>query len=41
VRLGIAATRGLLLDLLITGDRAVVDGAADLLARFMAAGPPG
>jgi AcrR family transcriptional regulator len=41
VRLGIAATRGLLLDLLITGEREVLDGAADLLAQFMAAGPPG
>ena len=39
IRLGIAATRGLLLDLLITGDRATVDGAADLLAHIMAAGP--
>lgn len=40
IRLGIAATRGLLLDLLITGDRATVDGAAELLAQIMAAGPP-
>jgi AcrR family transcriptional regulator len=40
VRLGIAATRGLLLDLLITGDRSTVDGAAEVLAHVMAAGPP-
>jgi AcrR family transcriptional regulator len=35
-RLSLAATRGLLLDLLITGDRAAVDDAADLLADLMA-----
>jgi AcrR family transcriptional regulator len=33
-RLGLAATRGLLLDLLLTGDREDVDAAADLLARL-------
>jgi AcrR family transcriptional regulator len=31
-RLGLAATRGLLLDLLLTGDREAVDAAAELLA---------
>ena len=35
-RLGIAATRGLLLDLLITGDRDAVDAASDLLSRVVA-----
>ncbi|MEU8264370.1 TetR/AcrR family transcriptional regulator [Micromonospora sp. NPDC048999] len=34
-RLGLAATRGLLLDLLITGDRDVLDAAADLFARLI------
>jgi AcrR family transcriptional regulator len=35
-RLGLAATRGLLLDLLITGDRELLDEAADLFARLLA-----
>ena len=46
-RLGLAAARGLLLDLLVTGDRAAVDAAIDLLGRMVqtevantAAGPP-
>ncbi|MFU8875372.1 TetR/AcrR family transcriptional regulator [Micromonospora sp. SL4-19] len=39
-RLGLAATRGLLLDLLITGDRDVLDAAADLFARLITAPPP-
>jgi AcrR family transcriptional regulator len=46
-RLGLAAARGLLLDLLVTGDRAAVDAAMDLLGRMVqnevatgAAGPP-
>ncbi|MCW3816696.1 TetR/AcrR family transcriptional regulator [Micromonospora sp. DR5-3] len=39
-RLSLAATRGLLLDLLITGDRAVLDAAADLFAQLIAAPPP-
>lgn len=34
-RLGIAATRGLLLDLLITGDRALLDEAADLFSELL------
>jgi len=34
-RLGLAVTRGLLLDLLLTGDRAVVDEAADLFGRLL------
>jgi AcrR family transcriptional regulator len=33
-RLGMAATRGLLMDLLLTGDRQDVDAAADLMARL-------
>jgi AcrR family transcriptional regulator len=33
-RLGVAATRGLLMDLLLTGDREAVDAAADLMARL-------
>jgi AcrR family transcriptional regulator len=40
VRLGLAATRGLLLDLLITGDRDAVDAAYELLAPVFVA-PPG
>jgi AcrR family transcriptional regulator len=32
-RLGLAATRGLLMDLLVTGDRAAVDAASDLLTQ--------
>jgi AcrR family transcriptional regulator len=36
-RLALAATRGLLLDLLITGDRELLDAAADLLARLVTA----
>lgn len=46
-RLGFAAARGLLLDLLVTGDRARVDAAMELLARMVqtevatAARPPG
>jgi hypothetical protein len=39
-RLGLAATRGLLLDLLITGDREVLDAAADLFAHLMTAPCP-
>ena len=34
-RLGLAATRGLLLDLLITGDRAILDDAADLFNHLL------
>jgi AcrR family transcriptional regulator len=34
-RLGLAATRGLLLDLLITGDREILDEAADLWASLL------
>jgi AcrR family transcriptional regulator len=34
-RLGIAATRGLLLDLLLTGDREVLDAASDLLSGLL------
>jgi AcrR family transcriptional regulator len=34
-RLGVAATRGLLLDLLITGDRDLLDQAADDFARLL------
>ena len=33
-RLGLAVTRGLLLDLLLTGDRAAVDAAAELFGRL-------
>ena len=48
-RLGLAAARGLLLDLLVPGDRAGVDAAMELLARMVqtevatatAARPPG
>ncbi|MEV4201295.1 TetR/AcrR family transcriptional regulator [Micromonospora globbae] len=36
-RLGLAATRGLLLDLLVTGDRELLDAAADLFARLVTA----
>lgn len=39
-RLGLAATRGLLLDLLITGDRAILDEAADLFAHLLTAPAP-
>jgi AcrR family transcriptional regulator len=39
-RLGVAATRGLLLDLLITGDREVLDAAAELFGHFMTAPCP-
>ena len=46
-RLGLAAARGLLLDLLVTGDRPAVDAAMDLLGRMVqtevantAAAPP-
>jgi AcrR family transcriptional regulator len=35
-RLGLAVTRGLLLDLLLTGDRAAVDSAAELFGRLVA-----
>jgi AcrR family transcriptional regulator len=35
-RLGLAAARGLLLDLLVTGDRPAVDAAMELLARMVA-----
>jgi hypothetical protein len=31
----VAATRGLLLDLFITGDRKTIDAASDLLTRLM------
>jgi AcrR family transcriptional regulator len=34
-RLGIAATRGLLLDLLLTGERRVLDDAAELFGRLL------
>jgi AcrR family transcriptional regulator len=34
-RLGLAATRGLLLDLLLTGDRKLLDDAAELFAHLM------
>lgn len=34
-RLGLATTRGLLLDLLITGDRELLDAASDLFADLM------
>ena len=34
-RLGLAAARGLLLDLLVTGDRTTVDAAMDLLGRMV------
>jgi AcrR family transcriptional regulator len=34
-RLGLAAARGLLLDLLVTGDRTAVDAAMDLLGRMV------
>jgi AcrR family transcriptional regulator len=37
-RLALAATRGLLLDLLITGDRAVLDEASDLFTRLITRG---
>jgi AcrR family transcriptional regulator len=40
-RLGIAATRGLLLDLLVTGDRDLIDSASDLLSRMLIDAPPG
>ncbi|MEU8298999.1 TetR/AcrR family transcriptional regulator [Micromonospora sp. NPDC048909] len=36
-RLGLAATRGLLLDLLITGDRDLLDAAAELFAQLITA----
>ncbi|GAB3083847.1 TetR/AcrR family transcriptional regulator [Micromonospora schwarzwaldensis] len=39
-RLSLAATRGLLLDLLITGDRGVLDDAAELFAQLVTARPP-
>ncbi|MET7750389.1 hypothetical protein [Micromonospora sp. NPDC005367] len=39
-RLGLAATGGLLLDLLITGDRETLDSAAELFARIINAPPP-
>ncbi|MGK5740020.1 TetR/AcrR family transcriptional regulator [Micromonospora sp. URMC 103] len=39
-RLGLAATRGLLLDLLVTGDRDLLDDAADLFARLVTARCP-
>jgi AcrR family transcriptional regulator len=39
-RLGIATTRGLLLDLLLTDDRATVDAAADLLTNVILATRP-
>ncbi|WP_020521005.1 TetR/AcrR family transcriptional regulator [Catelliglobosispora koreensis] len=39
-RLGIAATRGLLLDLLLTGDREVLNDAAELLGEILPAKPP-
>lgn len=40
-RLGLAVTRGLLLDLLATGDKAGVDAAAELFAELVAATPAG
>ncbi|MEU4678596.1 TetR/AcrR family transcriptional regulator [Micromonospora sp. NPDC023737] len=39
-RLGLAATRGLLLDLLITDDRETLDAAAELFARIITSPPP-
>ncbi len=39
-RVGIALTRGLLLDLLLTGDRRLLDRAADLVGQLLAAPPP-
>ncbi|SIR73880.1 TetR/AcrR family transcriptional regulator [Micromonospora avicenniae] len=39
-RLALAATRGLLLDLLITGDRETADAAAELFARIITSPPP-
>ncbi len=36
-RLGLAVTRGLILDLLLTGDRAVVDGAMERFGAMVAA----
>jgi AcrR family transcriptional regulator len=38
-RLALATARGLLLDLLMTGDRETVDAAAELFAPIVAAGP--
>ena len=34
-RLGLAATRGLLLDLLLTGDRDGVDAASELMSQLL------
>ena len=34
-RIGLATTRGLLLDLLITGDREILDEAAELFGRLL------
>ena len=39
-RLGLAATRGLLMDLLITGDRELLDEAADLFAHLITMAAP-
>ena len=39
-RLGIAASRGLLLDLLLTGERGVLDDAAELFGRLLAMPAP-
>ncbi|MFC0506732.1 TetR/AcrR family transcriptional regulator [Micromonospora costi] len=39
-RLGLAATRGLLLDLLVTGDRELLDATADLFARLVTTSRP-
>jgi AcrR family transcriptional regulator len=38
-RLGLAATRGLILDLLVTGDREALDDASDLLSDLLAQAP--
>jgi AcrR family transcriptional regulator len=35
-RLGLAATRGLILDLLVTGEREILDAASDLLSELLA-----
>jgi AcrR family transcriptional regulator len=39
-RLSLAVARGLLLDLLLTGDRRLVTGAADIFAELITAPPP-
>jgi AcrR family transcriptional regulator len=39
-RLGLAAARGLILDLLVTGEREILDAAGDLLAELLVQPPP-